>query len=88
MRFFTIALLLMGSALATSVAYADADDMKWVEQCKKDNAEAKVAPEVVVKYCTCMNEKMDSNETKTISQWELTHKKEMNACEKAAGWEK
>jgi hypothetical protein len=33
-----------------------------------------------------MNEKMDSNESQSISQWEKTHKKERDACSRQAGW--
>ena len=29
--------------------------------------------EVVLKYCTCMNNKMSDNETQSITQWEKTH---------------
>ena len=86
MRGFTIALILLGSVLASGVAYADADDTKWIEKCQKDNADAKVAPEVVTKYCTCMNNKMDSSDNQSISQWEKTHQVEMKQCEKEAGW--
>lgn len=86
MKYFAAALLIGLSALAPSAAYADADDMKWIAKCMKDNADAKVAPDVVNKYCTCMNDKMDSNESQSISTWEKSHPKEMKACEAAAGW--
>ena len=88
MRFLTVSLLILGFAVVGSPAFAGADDAKWVAQCIKDNADAKVGPEVVKSYCVCMNNKMDENETKTISQWEKTHKSEMEACEKSAGWDK
>ncbi len=86
MKLTAIMFLLAGSMAVSSSAFADADDAKWVAQCLKDNADAKVSVEVVTKYCTCMNNKMDSNETKSISQWEKTHPAEMKACEKEAGW--
>ena len=38
------------------------------------------------KYCICMNEKMDDNETRTISQWERANPKAMADCDKEAGW--
>jgi len=41
---------------------------------------------VVLKYCTCMNNKMGNNETRSITQWEKTHESEAKACSKAAGW--
>jgi hypothetical protein len=68
------------------LAFADADDTKWIAQCLKDNKDEGAKEEVVYKYCVCMNDKMDSNETKTISQWEKTHPDERKACEKKAGW--
>ena len=86
MKFFAAILLVGLAVLATGPAYADADDMKWIAKCMKDNADAKVAPEVVSKYCTCMNNKMDSNETQSISTWEKSHATEMHACEAEAGW--
>ena len=33
-----------------------------------------------------MNNKMDNNETRSITQWEKTHKAEQAACSKEAGW--
>jgi hypothetical protein len=35
-----------------------------------------------------MNNKMDENETKSITQWEKTHPDEMAACDKESGWDK
>lgn len=78
--------VLAGTVLVSGVAQADADDMKWISKCLKDNADAKVAPEVVTAYCTCMNNKMDSNETQSISTWEKSHPKEMADCERQSGW--
>ncbi|HIJ63231.1 MAG TPA: hypothetical protein HPQ04_11115 [Rhodospirillaceae bacterium] len=86
MKYIAAALFIGLTALATSPAYADADDMKWVAKCMKDNADAKTTPEVVSKYCNCMNNKMDNNETQSISTWEKSHPTEMKACEKEAGW--
>ncbi len=65
---------------------AAADDAAWIAQCVKDNAKEGAPAEVVEKYCTCMNNKMDDNETKSISSWEKTHPDEMKACDKEAGW--
>ena len=78
----TIAALLTaaGSALAGS------DDAKWVARCIQDNKDEKVSIEVITKYCTCMNNKMDDNETKTITQWEKTHPAERKACDAESGW--
>lgn len=77
---------LLVSFLASSSAFADADDTKWIAKCIKDNKNEGAKEEVVYKYCECMNNKMDSNETQSISQWEKTHPQEMKACEKASGW--
>jgi hypothetical protein len=70
----------------TGVAKADSDDVKWIAQCMKDNQDAKVEASVVQKYCSCMNNKMSSNETQSITQWEKTHVAERKACDKEAGW--
>lgn len=84
MKYFALAAVAV--LLSSGLAYAGADDAKWVAKCIKDNQDAKVSIEVVTKYCTCMNNKMDDNETLSISQWEKTHPAEMAACEKESGW--
>lgn len=80
------ALVLSALCLTVGPARADADDKKWVAQCVKDNKDEGAKPEVIKKYCTCMNDKMDANETKSITEWEKTHKKEAAECSKKAGW--
>jgi len=70
----------MGSAGA-----ATTDDVKWINQCVKDN-NGGAADAVVLKYCTCMNNKMSENETQSITQWEKTHVAERKACDQEAGW--
>lgn len=77
---------LLVSMIACGSAFADADDTKWIAKCIKDNKGEGAKEEVIYKYCTCMNDKMDANETKSISEWEKTHQTEMKACEKKAGW--
>ncbi len=62
------------------------DDAKWIAQCVIDNRDATVKADVVLKYCTCMNDKMDDNETQSITQWEKTHPVERRACDRQAGW--
>ena len=52
MKFVAFALILAGSMFVSTIARADADDAKWVTQCLKDNADAKVGLEVVTSYCT------------------------------------
>jgi hypothetical protein len=67
-------------------ARADSDDVKWIAQCLKDNQDAKVDASIIQKYCSCMNNKMSSDETQSISQWEKTHVAERQACDKESGW--
>lgn len=86
MRLIFAAVLLGASAVASTVAFADADDAKWVAQCVQDNKNEKATIEVITKYCTCMNNKMSSNETQSITQWEKTHVAERHACDQEAGW--
>ena len=65
----------------------DADDVKWINQCIDDNRnEAGATPAIVRTYCMCMNEKMDSNETRSITQWEKANPNARRACERQAGW--
>ena len=87
MRTIAIALLLATCALAPRPTLAaTTDDVKWINQCVDDNKNEGAKKDVVLKYCTCMNNKMDDNETRSITQWEKTHKKEQAACSKEAGW--
>jgi hypothetical protein len=86
MKFLLASACVSLALLASGAAHAGADDTKWVAKCISDNSDAKVSVEIVSKYCTCMNNKMDDNETKTITQWEKTHPTEMKACEKESGW--
>ncbi|MBF0482970.1 MAG: hypothetical protein HQK81_15495 [Desulfovibrionaceae bacterium] len=86
MKFFMSAILVVCALFLASLAFTGTDDMKWIAKCVSDNADAKVASEVVTKYCTCMNNKMGDNETLSISAWEKTHQAEMKECEKEAGW--
>jgi hypothetical protein len=68
-------------------AQMTADDMKWINQCISDNkGEKGGTPAIVRAYCICMNEKMDDNETRSITQWEKANPKARVACEKQAGW--
>lgn len=65
---------------------ATTDDVKWINQCVSDNKNEGAKAEVVLKYCTCMNNKMSDNETQSITQWEKTHVAERKACDAEAGW--
>ncbi len=85
-----IAITLLGAGLASNAALAqsmNADDVKWINQCIADNkGEQGATPAIIRAYCICMNEKMDNNETQSITQWEKSHPNERKACDKQAGW--
>jgi hypothetical protein len=80
--------VLIGSSCASAItpARADADDAAWIKKCVKDNKREGATPEVVAAYCACMNSKMSSDETLSITAWEKTHPAEMAACDKESGW--
>jgi hypothetical protein len=79
-------LIVAGWAFAAgSAGAAMPDDVKWINQCVADN-KGGAADEVVLKYCTCMNNKMSDNETQSITQWEKTHVAERKSCDTEAGW--
>jgi hypothetical protein len=86
MKSVTFAVIIAVSVLGGRAAYASSDDAKWIAQCATDNKDEKAGPDVILKYCTCMNNKMDANETQSITQWEKTHATERTACDKEAGW--
>ena len=73
-------------ALPALAAAQSADDKKWVAKCVKDNKDEGAKPDVVKKYCVCMNDKMDDNETLSISAWEKKNPGARKDCEKKAGW--
>jgi hypothetical protein len=87
MRIPTLVVLVAASVMASSAALAQLskDDIKWINQCIADN-KGGAAEAVIRKYCMCMNEKMDDNESKSITQWEKSHPKERAACDKESGW--
>jgi hypothetical protein len=82
---FGLFAVLAGLAFAAP-ALAGPDDAKWVAKCVSDNKDANVGVEIITKYCTCMNNKMDDNETQSITQWEKSHPDERKACDKESGW--
>lgn len=86
MKTIAFAVACAASILTSTVAFADADDAKWVARCVQDNKSESATVEVITKYCTCMNNKMSSNETQSITTWEKTHVAERQACDKEAGW--
>lgn len=76
---------LLSFATVTPV-FADADDVAWISKCVDDNKEQGQSTITIQSYCTCMNSKMSSSETRSITEWEKTHKTEEEACAKKAGW--
>jgi hypothetical protein len=74
------------AALQPASAQQNADDVKWITECVNDNKdEGQIAP-VILGYCTCMNNKMSSSETRSITQWEKANPRTMEACARQAGW--
>ena len=83
-----LSLVGLGVVVVSSAARAvTTDDVKWIAQCVKDNSDEGAKRTVVLKYCTCMNNKMSDDETLSITEWEKTHPEEQKACEEEAGWE-
>lgn len=78
-----VAVLLPGCVAASS---SSADDRRWINQCMADNRGARVSTSVVRAYCSCMNDRMSNNETRSISQWERANPRAREACERRAGW--
>jgi hypothetical protein len=88
MKLVALALTLAASSLANSAVLAqqmNTDDLKWVNACIVDN-KGGASDAIIRAYCICMNEKMDTNETQSITAWEKTHPTERAACDKASGW--
>jgi hypothetical protein len=85
---FSVLAILMSLGLMSPVtpARADADDVAWIAKCMRDNAKENATPDVINKWCTCMNNKMSANETLSISAWEKSHPAEVAACDKESGW--
>jgi hypothetical protein len=89
MKLSIAALLLASVFVALPVvtpALADGDDAAWIKKCVNDNKREGATPEVVAAYCSCMNGKMSSSETLSVTAWEKSHPTEMAACDKESGW--
>ena len=89
MRAIFVSLAVLASLSITSAitpARADADDAAWIKKCVSDNKKEGASAEVVAAWCSCMNNKMSSDETQSITAWEKTHPTEVKACDKEAGW--
>jgi hypothetical protein len=89
MKTLSVALLLIGAGMFNNVALAQSmnqDDVKWINQCIRDNKDEGAKASVIRAYCMCMNEKMSNNETRSITQWEKSHPAAMHDCERKSGW--
>jgi hypothetical protein len=83
-----IALLVLAGSLAvnsTAHAQMSQDDLKWINQCIADN-KGGASVDVVRKYCMCMNEEMDDNDSRSITQFEKANPKARAKCDKVSGW--
>ena len=86
MKLASVLLLLAASVMAGNAALAaTADDVKWINQCIQDN-KGGASDAIIRKYCMCMNEKMDNNETRSITEWEKSNPRARAACDKESGW--
>ena len=85
MRVFAVALCLAGSVFINGAARADFEEKLWVAQCVRDNAGSEASTKALVKYCSCMNNKMDDEETKSVTDWAISHPDEKAVCETNAG---
>lgn len=83
---FKSAAIIIAMTIAVPAFAQTADDIKWINECVQDNKDEGAKEDVVLKYCTCMNDKMDDNENASISDWEKSHPDERKVCEKEAGW--
>jgi hypothetical protein len=82
-------LVLIAASSLASPALAQrqsADDTKWITACVDDNKDEGQSAPVILAYCTCMNNKMSSNETRSITEWEKANPSAQEACSKEAGW--
>lgn len=89
MKSLSIALIISASLFApfsVAPALANSDDAAWIAKCVSDNADQNQTAEVVAVYCSCMNDKMSSSETQSITTWEKSHPREQEACSKQAKW--
>jgi hypothetical protein len=82
---FALAALL--ASIATPVlADKNADDSKWIGDCVIENKDEGQPADVVTKYCTCMNNEMSDDETRSVTEWEKANPKTMEKCSKESGW--
>jgi hypothetical protein len=78
--------LSLAVCLAAGSAWAQTDDVRWVNQCVADSAGYNVSQQVKVMYCTCMVAKMSDSETRSVTQWERANPAARDDCARRAGW--
>ncbi len=82
--------IVLGLCLLPSVAFAQrmtTDDVKWVNQCIRDNQGEPGATQTIIRaYCVCMEEKMPESETRSVTQWEKSHPAARRDCDRKSGW--
>jgi hypothetical protein len=83
----------MASALLAAITISpalaqrqNADDVAWIKRCVADNKDEGQSADVVLSYCTCMNNEMSSSETRSITAWEKANPKIAESCGTKAGW--
>ena len=90
MKFVLTLAVAMAACIAVlsepAFAQQTAADVKWIAECVNDNKDEGQSAPVILGYCTCMNNKMSSNETRSITQWEKANPRAMEACARQAGW--
>ena len=62
------------------------EDARFVDQCVRDSAGMSATQSVKIMYCTCMVGKMDDNETRSVSQWEIANPAIAAECARLSGW--
>ena len=72
-------------ACGSMEAYAS-EDAQHVDQCVRDSAGMSATQQVKIMYCTCMVGKMDDNETRSVSQWEVANPAIATECARLSGW--
>ena len=82
---FAIVTIFAAGLGAVSAPAQTVDDVNWINRCVSDNKDEGQTNAVVVAYCTCMNNKMSSSETRSITAWEKANPAAADACGKQAG---
>ena len=85
MKFAVPALAFAGCVIASN-AFAQSDDVKWINKCIADSAGISGTMQQKTMYCSCMVSKMDEHETRSVTQWEKANPAAMKDCEKRSGW--